>query len=164
MNSFTIEPVIEFPLVTFYTVKKDAERLTEVLKFAETYASDEEFQDEYLDIQMLLKLMGTEETASETFFRPENAAEALPPRMIQYHGNRLRLYCIRINSHIVILFNGGVKTARTAQESPSLAVKFRDAQTFAGKIWQEIKEGMILVNESQHKLTNPDGSEDIIIL
>lgn len=166
MNSFTIEIFAEFPLVTFYTVKKEKGNKSETDKFVSNFDNNEEFQDDYDEIVGLLKIMGNEECATDMFFsRHEDEASALPPKMVRelklnYQSNLLRLYCVKINDHIVVLFNGGVKTSQTAQDSPDIQPKFRDAKYFARRIWEEINEDMIIVEESRHLLRPfKDGDE-----
>lgn len=169
MNSFTIEIFAEFPLVTFYTVKKEKGNESETDKFVSNFDNNEEFHEDYDEIVGLLKIMGNEECATEMFFsRHEDEASALPPKYVRelqliYNSNRLRLYCIRINDHTVVLFNGGVKTDRTAQNSPDLQAKFRDAKYFARRIWEEINEGMIIVDASRHALKSFNGNDTLEI-
>ena len=106
------------------------------------------------------------------FSRHENEASALPPKNryevdgieIDFFENPLRLYCVRINDYLVILFNGGLKSARTAQESADLSRKFREAQQFARRIWNAVQEGMILLDETSRRFTTFDGTTDEIIL
>lgn len=169
MNSFTIEIFAEFPLVTFYTVKKENGNKSETDKFVSNFDNNEEFQSDYDEIVGLLKIMGNEECATEMFFsRHEDEANALPPKIVRelklnYQSNQLRLYCVRINDHIVVLFNGGVKTSQTAQDSPDILPKFRDAKHFARRIWEEINEGMIIVEESRHLLKSFKDSDELTI-
>lgn len=170
MNSFILEEFdAEFPYVTYYTVRWEGDELSETDKFIERFQADIDYKEEYDEIAELLRLMGEEHCALDIFFRRfEDEASALPPsRVVQlalnYGGNRLRLYCIKITDHIVVLFNGGIKSARTAQESPDLVNKFRDAKTFASKIWTEIHNEMIVVDDPRHSLKYWDSSDEIII-
>jgi hypothetical protein len=74
----------------------------------------------------------------------------------------LRLYCIRVSESIVILFNGGQKTAQTAQKSPDLITEFYDAQVFAKKIEYAISRGKILIATDNRTLVNQKGDFKII--
>jgi hypothetical protein len=77
-------------------------------------------------------------------FRPEDEAVALPPkpnvrlnRILQIreiHYNSLRLYCIWISEEIVILANGGIKTAQKTQDLPDLMPHFRFIKSMGKQI------------------------------
>lgn len=79
--------------------------------------------------------------ALEDFFRFENAAQALPPSgtyqvedlYINFGNFPLRLYCLRISETLVVLFNGGEKTADTAQRGKT-SMAFQEANIFAKRI------------------------------
>jgi hypothetical protein len=60
------------------------------------------------------------------------------------------------------LFNGGVKTSQKVQDSPALFSKFNDANRFAKRITQAIKDGEIIINEARHQLL-PNGEDEIIL-
>ena len=49
---------------------------------------------------------------------------------IPIEGGKLRLYCLRISEQIVILGNGGVKTAKTYEEDSKLYGYVLDLQKF----------------------------------
>lgn len=173
MNSFILEIFDdEFPFVTYYTVRwenSETQNIKETDKFVTRFSTHDEYKEDYDEIAALLELMGNEECALPIFFtRHEDEANALPPSFVnglslKYGDNCLRLYCTRINDHIVVLFNGGIKTSRTAEDSPDLVSKFREARYFARKIWNEINNGMIIIDESRHLLKPFDNSEEILI-
>jgi hypothetical protein len=171
VNSFILEIFDDgFPYVTFYTVRKEGEEASETEKFARKFFQHELLGEDYDQIAYLLQLMGEEEGASDDFFtRHEDEASALPPKSvyfldIPFHTNYLRLYCVKICDTIVVLFNGGEKSAQTAQESEDLQAKFSDAKRFARKIWAEIKDRQIEVDEARHCLKSFDGLQDEIII
>ena len=62
-------------------------------------------------------------------------------------SGKLRLYCLRISDHIVILGNGGVKTTRTYEEDPRLYGYVLDLQKFERLLSQCIKEGRVIIEE-----------------
>ncbi|MEO0041796.1 MAG: hypothetical protein RL329_1244 [Bacteroidota bacterium] len=55
--------------------------------------------------------------------------------------NGLRLYCIPISEQIVILTNGGIKTAQQVQNAPNVLAHFRFANAMAKQVDQLIREG-----------------------
>jgi hypothetical protein len=138
MNNFVVEIWDDqSDKVTYYTVRKTGETVSETDKFFERY-SDQAAYREHVDelISFLLKSMGDQLGARECFFRHERNAHAVPPvhlntLKISFQGFPLRLYCLRLTDHMVILMNGGVKTSRTAQDSPDLVHSFGEANRFA---------------------------------
>ena len=174
MKNFVLEIFDdEFALVTYYTVRWDELKESETNKFVLRFASSEELRPFYQQIAALLVDMGERKGARKHYFsRHEDLASALPPKgtfetngiEINFYGNPLRLYCTRLNDNIVVLFNGGLKTARTAQASEDLARKFREAQHFARTIWEAVQDKTILIKETTRRITNFDGSEHDILL
>lgn len=79
-----------------------------------------------------------------------------------FPANRLRLYCMRLSGGIVILFNGGVKESLAAQDSPDLSMKFHDAQHFAKKIEEYLREKDIVLDTRNNIITSPYGDEIVI--
>lgn len=159
---------------TFYTVQRDGSADSETDAFFMKYEDEEaEFHEESNElISLIIEKIGNTHGATNDFFnRHENRAQALPPKP----GSRLpeivalgtnfplRLYCYRISPSLVVLFNGGIKDAPTAQESTDLSMKFYDAQQFTKKIEKALREGMIIVSDDGRKLTDYNGNEEIIL-
>lgn len=174
MKNFVLEVFDNaFEFVSYYTVRWDAASENETNKFLLRFAYSEDFQPFYQQIAALLADMGERKGAKAYYFsRHEDAASALPPKgtfevngiEIDFYENPLRLYCTRLNDHMVILYNGGVKSARTAQNSKDLARKFREAQHFARRIWEAVRDQMILIDEQHRRITNFDGTDHEILL
>jgi hypothetical protein len=155
VNTFTLEIWYdEGSECTFYTVKWDNEEeeaLSETDQFFEKYADENHpLRDQALQLfRLITENIGNKYGATDDFFdRLENRAQALPPKPkqrikeIRLLGKDfpLRLFCYRITEQIVVLFNGGVKDAATAQES-SLSFQFQEAQTFAKKLKKHSGKG-----------------------
>ncbi|MCK0137177.1 hypothetical protein [Arenibacter sp. S6351L] len=100
-----------------------------------------------------LKEIGERYGAQKHLFRDEQKqgeANALPPegtnRRPTYTEagknipNNLRLYCYRLNEHVVILFSGAVKTAKYAQDCPNVNPHFAKANRLTKAIDTAIKE------------------------
>ena len=96
--------------------------------------------------------------------------QALPPRPkkgvdeISLLGLRfpLRLFCFRVSEQIVILFNGGVKSSETVQSSDDLSVKFYEAQFFALRIIEALREKMIEISDNGRYLEYFDNNDIIL--
>lgn len=161
-----------FSLVTYYTVRWDEAKESETEKFFRRFMSDMTHREHFNEIVALLKDLGTRKGAKKRYFeRYADEASELPPKQkievdgieINYFENVLRLFCTRINDNVVVLFNGGVKSSQATQDSPDLASKLREAKYFAKKIWAEIHDDMIIVDEARQRLINHNGSEELII-
>jgi hypothetical protein len=156
-------------ICTFYTVKWENAELSETEKFFIKYENDSTFQ---LSIQELAKFVfekiANELGALEYFFRFENAAQALPPSgkhkvgeiTINYGNFPLRLYCLRISDRLVVLFNGGEKTAGNAQGGKTSMV-FYEANQFAKRILEALQQEEIQITPDERALRNFDGSQEI---
>lgn len=172
MNTFELEIFDdEGSCCTFYTVRwVDAAR-SETEKFFEKYENSESFQRPLQELAFFIsKKIGDEMGAVEDFFRFENMAHALPPSgtykvedlCINYHNFPLRLYCLRISESLVVLFNGGEKTANTAQQG-NTSMAFQEANNFAKRILNALMLKEIFITENQRELLNYDGTTQILI-
>ncbi|TVZ23446.1 hypothetical protein JM84_2371 [Dokdonia sp. Hel_I_63] len=111
----------------------------------------EQYKDHLEDLNKIIIFLeqeiGDKYGAREDFFRPEqfhSDLTALPPNKGKFKtlfiGTQLRLYTLRLNESVVILFNGGVKTAQTAQECTNVREYFLQANKIAGIIDDLLKE------------------------
>lgn len=159
MNTFaSIERLAEFSFkrVTYYSVRLEGRAYTEFEDFLERHEHNDDIRTELDELFWWLEQIGTRIGAQADYFRPERRAHALPPpsrklRMVQ--RKYLRLYCMRISDHVVVLFNGGVKTAATAQECPQVKPHFERANRLALAIDKAISEGDIRLNAKGDRLT-----------
>lgn len=178
MNTFALEIWYdEGSACTFYTARcnfEDVEGQTETDKFFNCYAVEgHQFENEaYQLFRLITESIGNRYGATDDFFdRPENNAYALPPKPKQWieeikeMGKHfpLRLYCYRVSEQIVILFNGGIKDADTAQASEGLSMKFYEAQTFAKRIENELRSSIIEISNDGRYLLNFDGTTHLIL-
>lgn len=157
---------------TFYTVKWDGAVANETDLFFEKYDAIPEYKEANQELlSFVLLSIGNEHGAiDELFNRDENQVKGLPVqgkktiKSITYNFQDfpLRLYALKITNNIVILFNGGIKDGPTNQTS-SLHLQWRAACEFAKRINQALMDRSVLVNEKQRKLTNYDGTDDIIL-
>jgi len=157
---------------TFYTVKQHYSDVSEADIFFERYDAKPEYRDANRDLlSFVVYAIGEDHGAiDELFNRYENEVKGLPVQgkrtveNITYHFPEfpLRLYALKITNNIVILFNGGIKDGPTNQKS-SLYLEWRAACEFAKRIDEAIRDGSIIVDEKNRKLTNYDGSNEIIL-
>lgn len=163
MNTFALEIWDdESEKVTWYTVRWEDVDVSETDKFFTKVYSDEDYREAAQELATLLtEVIGNTYGATDAFLnRFENNFNALPPQgklkieeiTISYPEFPLRLYCLKLNEQLVILFNGGVKTADSAQDSPDLSMKFKEAQQFADVILKALQDGTIYVDAETHRI------------
>lgn len=159
--------------VTFYTVRWEGATSSETDKFFEKHHESNPDATQEL-MSLIIDTIGTDHGAIDDFFnRHENTVTALP-----HHGQvtideikfyfpqfPLRLYALRINNRedLVILFNGGIKSGATNNESGELNMKFIEANEFATKIEKALREDEIYIDDETRTLKYFNGSSEIIL-
>jgi hypothetical protein len=172
MNTFELEIWDdESEYVTFYTVRWEGAETSETDKFFSRMKGLPDMQQPLHELANLIsEVIGNHHGAHEAFFnRMENWAIALPPKgkvrlgeiNVEYAGFPLRLYCYRVTDELVILFNGGIKTGRTAQDSQELSMKFYEANEFTKRILMVINAGEIFPDG--RLLKNDEGQTEFTI-
>lgn len=172
MNTFALEIFDDQGQVcSFYTVRWEEAAISETDKFFVKYENDSTLQRPLQELaKFISNKIGDEMGALEDFFRFENSAQALPPSRthkveglyINFGNFPLRLYCLRISETLVVLFNGGEKTADTAQGGKT-SMAFQEANIFAKRILDALREKDIYITADQRAFRNYDGSDEIII-
>lgn len=172
MNTFALEIFDDQGRVcTFYTVRWEEAKISETDKFFVKYENDSTLQRPLQELaKFISNKIGDEMGALEDFFRFENAAQALPPSgthkvedlYINFGNFPLRLYCLRISETLVVLFNGGKKTADTAQGGKT-SMSFQEANIFAKRILNALREQDIYIAADQRAFRYYDDSDEIII-
>ncbi|GAC1310339.1 MAG: hypothetical protein NVSMB24_27370 [Mucilaginibacter sp.] len=176
MNIFALEVWDdEGKKCTFYTVRWEDSEENETDKF---FNKQEAMPELKLATQQLLSFVldsiGDDHGAVDALFnRPENQVTGLPNTgkvtikqiLFAYPNFPLRLYALRINnrSDIVVLFNGGIKSAQTNQGSKDLHLKWVEACQFAKRIEDALKDGEIIIDENKRKIVSVDNDEEIFL-
>jgi hypothetical protein len=82
-----------------------------------------------------------------------------------YPNFPLRLYALRINNRpdLVVLFNGGAKSAQTNQGSKDLVLKWREACQFAKRIEEALRNKEIVIDPKNRKIVADGGGEEILL-
>lgn len=144
-----------FKKVNYYTFAFETDspedEISETDKFFSFFENDEDHEEDLDNLVDWISEIGNNRSARPNYFRNEQGAEALPPparecRFYEKEVGALRLYCIRINQNIVILANGGIKTAQKVQDCPDLFPKFRFANTMNDQINNLILNRDLVIN------------------
>ncbi|MFD2146261.1 hypothetical protein [Mucilaginibacter antarcticus] len=160
---------------TFYTVRWDDAIENETDKFFNKYNGIPELKTATQQmLSFVLDSLGDDHGAIDALFnRPENEVTGLPNTgkvtvkqvLFAYPNFPLRLYALRANnrSDIVILFNGGIKSARTNQESNDIHLKWIEACQFAKRIEDALNDGEIVIDEGNRRIVSANGEEEIYL-
>jgi hypothetical protein len=143
--------------VTYYTIQIEEEEENLFLQFVNAVKDDEDAQEELAILRKWISKIGDEIGARKNYFRGEGygkgGASALPPpaRYLNLDCS-LRLYCMHINEHIVILFGGAQKTAQRAQDCPQVRPHFLLANKLSAAIDEAIRFREIWLSEDDRQL------------
>jgi hypothetical protein len=160
---------------TFYTVRKENAINNETDKFFSKHYAIPELTIEIQQLMsFVLESIGNDHGAVDILFnRYENQVVGLPNKGKAVLGDvsfllpnfPLRLYALRINNRpdIVVLFNGGRKTAQTNQQSRDLNLKWIEACQFAKRIDEALRDREIFVDIRNRKIVATDASDEIVL-
>jgi hypothetical protein len=160
---------------TFYTVRWDSATESETDKFFRRYNSIPELKNANQQLlSFVLDSIGDDHGAVDSLFnRFENEVIGLPNTgkinvngiVFLYPNFPLRLYALRINNRndLVVLFNGGLKSAQTNQASAELNMKWIEACQFAKRIEDALRTGDIIVDVVNRRLLDSTGGEEIYL-
>ena len=85
----------------------------------------------------------------ECYFRPEgkfgDGVGVIPIEL----GNKIRLYCLRLSDKILVFGNGGIKDAKSWQESETLAPYVKMLIDTSRFISSRIKDGTIVLVDKE---------------
>ncbi|MBR1557982.1 MAG: hypothetical protein IJ647_09540 [Prevotella sp.] len=147
-QEYSVELIEEYEKVNFYSIRmKDAE-LTELEAFFEKFPEGCEYDDE-IDVVISWLDQIAERGALECYFRPEgkfgDGVGVIPIEL----GNKIRLYCLRLSDKILVFGNGGIKDAKSWQESETLAPYVKMLIDTSRFISSRIKDGTIVLVDKE---------------
>lgn len=176
MNSFVLEIWDdEGSRCTFYTVRWDGMEENETDKFFNKYDAIPGYKRSVQELlSFVLDSIGEDHGAIDVLFnRYENEVVGLPNKgkarvgeiVFLYSNFPLRLYALRINNRkdLVVLFNGGLKTAQTNQESKDLNLKWIEACQFAKRIDEALRDKEILIDTKNRKILSAYNDDEILL-
>ena len=147
-QEYSVELIEEYEKFNFYSIRmKDAE-LTELEAFFEKFPEGCEYDDE-IDVVISWLDQIAERGALECYFRPEgkfgDGVGVIPIEL----GNKIRLYCLRLSDKILVFGNGGIKDAKSWQESETLAPYVKMLIDTSRFISSRIKDGTIVLVDKE---------------
>ena len=147
-QEYSIELVEEYENVSFYSIRMKGSELTELENFFEKFPLGCGYDNE-MDVIISWIDQIAERGALERYFRPEgkygDGVGVIPIDV----GNKLRLYCLRLSDKILVFGNGGIKDARSWQESEKLAPYVKTLIETSRFIASRIKDGSIVLVDKE---------------
>lgn len=143
-QKYSIELIEEYENINFYSIHLEGEELSELERFFEKYPIGCQYDDE-IDVILSWLEKISEREALERYFRPEghygDGVGVIPIDL----GNKIRLYCLRLSDKILVFGNGGIKDAKTWQESETLAPYVKILVDTSRFVQSRIKDGTIVL-------------------
>ena len=132
---------------TMYTIHFLSEDDTELENFISRFKDNAKYNSDFQSILIFMERIMAN-GALERYFRREgkltDSVVALPVLK-----SRLRLYCLRLSDHILVVGNGGVKNTRTYEENAELQGYVMTLQKFERLLRQEAAQGNVEITETE---------------
>lgn len=147
-EKYNIELIEEYANINFYSIHLQEKELSELESFFEKFPDGSPY-DEEIDVILSWLDKIAERGALERYFRPEgrygDGVGVIPIDV----GNKIRLYCIRLSDKIIVFGNGGIKDARSWQQSKTLAPYVKLLIDTSRFIQARIKNGTIVLVDKE---------------
>ena len=132
---------------TMYTIHFLSEDDTELENFIFRFKDNAKYNSDFQSILIFMERIMSN-GALERYFRREgkltDSVVALPVLK-----SRLRLYCLRLSDHILVVGNGSVKNTRTYEENAELQGYVMTLQKFERLLRQEAAQGNVEITETE---------------
>ena len=132
---------------TMYTIHFLSEDDTELENFISRFKDNAKYNSDFQSILVFMERIMSN-GALERYFRREgkitDSVVALP-----VVKSRLRLYCLRLSDHILVVGNGGVKDTRTYEENDELQGYVMTLQKFERLLKKEAEKGNVEISETE---------------
>lgn len=144
-----------FRNVHFYTVLIDGNDVTEFEDFINRM--QEKCPIKLGELLSFIDEIGQKYGVQNNHFRHERNSHALPPTYLILSEDDseetsqfgLRLYCCKLSSNVVILYNGDLKTKHYPDECPNVAKHFKFSLQITKRIDKAISEGDMSIDKTE---------------
>lgn len=145
-------PALSGGKASIYSIITETGKLTFFDHFIAEHKGD--FMQDLMNILGRLRSIGNTVGAIETFFKLDEGLEwdDLVCALYDTPGKHLRLYCVRLNDHIIILGNGGPKNVRAWQDDPKLTREVTEMMYHSKIIRDKLKGGGLRISPDRLKL------------
>ena len=130
-----------------YTIHFLSEDDTELENFISRFKDNAKYNSDFQSILVFMERIMSN-GALERYFRREgtmtDSVVALPVLK-----SKLRLYCLRLSDHILVVGNGGVKDTRTYEENDESQGYVMTLQRFERLLKKEAEKGNVEISETE---------------
>lgn len=131
-----------------YTIHFLSEDDTELENFISRFKDNARYNSDFQTILIFMERIMSNGALERYYFRREgkmtDSVVALPVLT-----SRLRLYCLRLSDHILVVGNGGVKNTRTYEENDELQGYVMTLQKFERMLKKEAEQGNVEITETE---------------
>lgn len=132
---------------TMYTIHFLSEDESELEKFILRFKDNASYSSDFQSILVFMERIMAN-GALERYFRREgkmnDSVVAIPVLK-----SKLRLYCLRLSDHILVIGNGGVKSTCTYEENEELQGYVMTLQKFERLLIKEAESGNVEITETE---------------
>lgn len=132
---------------TMYTIHFLSDQDTELENFISKFKDNAKYNADFQSILVFMERIMAN-GALERYFRREgkmnDSVVAIPVLK-----SSLRLYCLRLSDHILVVGNGGIKKTRTYEENDELKGYVMTLQKFEKLLHQEALKGNVDITETE---------------
>lgn len=148
MAKAKILSVEQTEIAGLFTIIFEGENASEFDKFITKFINDAKLVSDLQQILNQIDLMMSRQGFTERNFRyegkPSDGVVALP-----IYKNSLRLYCLRLSDSVMIVGNGGIKTARTYEQDNTLNGYVISLQKLDALLKADIKKGIVRIEKTE---------------
>lgn len=137
---------------TMYTIHFLSEDETELDDFISRFKDNAKYNADFQSIMIFMERILANGPLERYFRREGKHSDSVVA--IPVLRSKLRLYCLRLSDHIVVVGNGGVKDTRTYQENDELQGYVMTLQKFEKLLKQESQKGNVKITETEIKTDN----------
>ena len=146
MTNVSLKIIEQNNNVGMFSICFDGSEESEFEKFLNEFKDNATYNNDFNVILLALSKI-IDKGALERFFRNEGKMNG-NIKALAIDSRKLRLYCLRMSYHILILGNGGVKDTRTYQENEKLSGYVMDLQTFNKVLLKAQQYGRITIEKN----------------
>lgn len=134
---------------TMYTIHFLSEDDSELEKFISRFRDNAKYNSDFQSILIFMERI-LANGSLERYFRREGKMDDSVVAM-PVLKSKLRLYCLRLSDHILVIGNGGVKDTRTYEENDELQGYVMTLQKFERLLKKEAEIGNVEITETEIK-------------
>tara|TARA_R110002012_G_scaffold55398_4_gene141460 strand:- start:123387 stop:123878 length:492 start_codon:yes stop_codon:yes gene_type:complete len=148
-RKISIEVFEDHDKVTFYSIRIDSNKDLETDSFFDKTFNYKKFEEDIGIISKMIDKIGENGAKTRNFRNAGTRSDGVGSLPEYLYSSKLRLYAIHLNSKIVILGNGGLKSTKAYNDDPYLNDCVEVLRELDRHLKSRIKKGTVVVYENQ---------------